>query len=178
MTVKKGPLEDLLLPAGMRADLQRPLGALIQEAALVSSVGGRAIFVVGDIATLTVVRHGMTPRVCIIDFKTKRTPRPDLTAQLRAVGEVVLTAKNPPGGITPELVDCIVKAMGEQRPVRIEVDGEEDLAALHTILHAPDGSVVIYGMPDKGLVLVSVDAGSRERVRTLIGRFERRPRAL
>ena len=44
--------------------------------------------------------------------------------------------------------------MGE-KTIRIEVDGEEDLATLPAIFLAPNRDVtIIYGLPDKGVVIV------------------------
>ena len=42
--------------------------------------------------------------------------------------------------------------------MKIVVEGEEDLATLPAILYAPPGSVVVYGQPDEGSVLVKVNS--------------------
>ena len=65
--------------------------------------------------------------------------------------------ENPPGCITNELwnsIDNSYKKISKKRVI-IEVDGEEDLATLPAILLAPNRDVtIIYGMPDKGVVVV------------------------
>ena len=41
-------------------------------------------------------------------------------------------------------------------PVRITVNGEEDLLVLPVCIHAPDNAIVMYGQPNEGLVLVEI----------------------
>lgn len=84
----------------------------------------------------------------------------------------ILTCKNPPGHITKTLVLAISKAIkqyirtgGKQI---IKVVGEEDLAALPAILLAPLGSVVFYGQPGEGVVVVEVTEEEKGRLVDLI----------
>jgi len=76
---------------------------------------------------------------------------------------------NPPGHITNELVNAVKEAYlgiikdGKQRI--IEVDGEEDLAGVPAVLLAPLGSLVLYGQPGEGVVVVEV---TEERKETLL----------
>jgi len=37
------------------------------------------------------------------------------------------------------------------------VDGEEDLAVIPCVLMAPEGSLILYGQPGEGVVLVETD---------------------
>ena len=48
--------------------------------------------------------------------------------------------------------------------MKIVVDGEEDLATLPAILYAPLGSVVIYGQPNEGSVLVNVTSEMKLKI--------------
>ena len=57
--------------------------------------------------------------------------------------------------------------------IRIEVEGEEDLAALPAILMAPAGANVIYGLPSHGMVVVKVGEKEKEVVRKFIEKMER-----
>jgi uncharacterized protein (UPF0218 family) len=58
--------------------------------------------------------------------------------------------------------------------VRVEVEGEEDLAAILAILMAPEGAKVLYGMPGQGMVVVTVDPESRGKARALLDLMEPR----
>ena len=68
----------------------------------------------------------------------------------------VLKVKNPPATLTKELIDQIRDSLAGEERVKIVVEGEEDLATLPAILYAPPDSVVVYGQPDEGSVLVKV----------------------
>ncbi|TOF02143.1 DUF359 domain-containing protein, partial [Vibrio parahaemolyticus] len=66
----------------------------------------------------------------------------------------LLNAANPPGTITEELLDAIIKAYEINKTgnkVLIVVDGEEDLAVLPCVITAPPGTVVLYGQPGEGV---------------------------
>jgi len=43
------------------------------------------------------------------------------------------------------------------------VEGEEDLLTLVVMVTAPLGSLVVYGQPNEGLVLVEVNGEAREK---------------
>ncbi len=48
------------------------------------------------------------------------------------------------------------------------------MAALALVEEMPVGATVIYGIPGAGVSFVTVDAATKQRVRELIGRLERR----
>ena len=75
---------------------------------------------------------------------------------------------NHPGTISDELWKAIKDSIDSGGNVRIEVDGEEDLASLAAISLSKIGTKVIYGMPDKGMVVVDVDQQSKARVNSLL----------
>ena len=54
---------------------------------------------------------------------------------------------------------------------RIVVEGEEDLATLAAISLANLGAKVIYGMPDKGMVVVDVNQRSKKRANSFLERM-------
>jgi uncharacterized protein (UPF0218 family) len=57
-------------------------------------------------------------------------------------------------------------------PVRIFVNGEEDLLVLPVCIHAPDNAVVMYGQPHEGLVIVKIIPEIRNKVQTLLDLME------
>ncbi|MBI5451897.1 DUF359 domain-containing protein [Candidatus Gottesmanbacteria bacterium] len=83
-----------------------------------------------------------------------------------------LKVENPPSHITKELVNSVKNAYlgiikdGKQRI--IEVTGEEDLAGVPAILLSPLGSVVLYGQPQEGIVVVEVTEKRKKRMMELI----------
>jgi len=58
--------------------------------------------------------------------------------------------------------------MGLERKTQIFVDGEEDLAVLPAMILAPDASIIIYGQPDEGIVLIKVDEEMRNRAKDIL----------
>ena len=128
---------------------------------------------VGDVVTYHLLAAGQRPDVAVVDGHTEREAvRPTVEQAITAGDERVIEAVNPPGALTKGLLTALIAALDDDEPVTIRVDGEEDLASLPAILAAPEGGSVVYGQPDEGMVLVPVDADTRERARTLIGRMQ------
>ncbi len=81
-----------------------------------------------------------------------------------------LRCSNPAGIISKGAVQVLrdaIKASGPN-PVRVIVEGEEDLLALPIFLLAPYGSIVMYGQPSKGIVIVKIDSETRKRAKDLM----------
>ena len=72
--------------------------------------------------------------------------------------------KNAPGVTSVELWTAIEGAYKSRGNTLIEVEGEEDLASIPAILMAPDGAIVIYGVPDKGIAVYEVGETLRQLV--------------
>jgi len=166
------PWRDRRLPEAMRENLRRPLGPILTGAQAYEAVGvATKVVTVGDACTADLVARGRTPDVAVVDFKTKREEDAVLAARVRLVGTKVLTAVSPAAHLTRDVWVALDEAFKSGERVRIEVLGEEDLAALAAIALAPEGTAVLYGMPDAGVVLVWADAGAKARVRDLIARM-------
>lgn len=131
------------------------------------------IISVGDIVTFNLLSAGIVPDISFVDDRTKRSPASDKVTQgTRHAQFKTITVENPPGIITEELLQEISKAMGSRTPIQIFVNGEEDLAALPAIAMAPLSSVIIYGMPDKGAVLVRVTENKKKEIQALLDRMK------
>lgn len=87
---------------------------------------------------------------------------------IKADADVVIKVKNPPGTITDQAWSAIEKASNSCRRTKIHVDGEEDLLALVAILTVPLNSIVLYGQPLQGVVVVRVTTEIRERVERIV----------
>ncbi len=131
------------------------------------------IISVGDIVTFNLLNAGLVPNVSFVDDRTKRTPASDEVMHgTKHPRFKTVTVENPPGMITEELLDEISKAMHSEDPIRIFIKGEEDLAALPAIAAAPISSVVIYGLPDEGAVLVRVTNKKQKEIRLLLDKMK------
>ncbi len=110
---------------------------------------------------------------------------------MKEIGSRVVQVENKPGTISIELWDSIKEAIdnktntkivvkGEEDKTRmlksytwkdLIVDGEEDLATLAVISLSKIGAKVIYGMPDKGMVVVDVNQQAKERANKILERM-------
>ena len=158
------------LPESLRPQLKKPLGLLMQDSSVTkSSISdkipkGALVITVGDATTEKMLSFGLTPSLQIVDALEKRNKR-DLPA---GTTETVLTCTNPAAEITEESISVIRKALSMTFPVRIIVDGEEDLLVLPVAVYAPDNSVILYGQPNEGLVLVHMTEEVRNRAKSIM----------
>lgn len=163
-----------VLPEALRGELGRAWGPIVQSGELPAAVrGAPKLLAVGDVVSLALKRLDVTPDVFICDFQTQRgDPDPLYEAELGTWGERALRVRNRAAHVTREAWDAVRLALSaEKGPVRILVDGEEDLLGIPCFLEAPLGSKVLYGMPGKGVVVVDVTAALQEKVTELLARF-------
>ena len=128
------------------------------------------IIAVGDVCAATLLDMGVTPDIAIIDGMTKRVELEQKVDTSKF--EIILNASNPPGQITPSLFTAVANALHNDQTTCIEVEGEEDLAPIVIHLLAPLGTNVVYGQPNKGVVLRVTTLESKEQCRTLLSKFE------
>lgn len=128
---------------------------------------------VGDIVTYNLLSAGLVPDISFVDDRTKRSPASDMVMRgTRHAHFKTITVENPAGIITEELMSAVEKAMDANMPIQIFIKGEEDLAALPAIAMAPLSSVIIYGLPDKGAVLVRVTESKKKEIQSLLERMK------
>jgi uncharacterized protein (UPF0218 family) len=145
----------------LRNKFKEPIGRLIQGSSnqtmakmkeLLDKEKPRVIISVGDVVSHNLHEHGINPQLTIIDNKSLRTQ----TFPERAKVEKTLYVKNPQGTITQESILAISEALEKNGHTHIVVDGEEDLLTLIAVKHAPKDSLVVYGQPGSGIVVVKV----------------------
>ena len=78
---------------------------------------------------------------------------------------------NKAGTISNELWASIDEALNTHINTKIVVNGEEDLATLAVISMVKIGAKVIYGMPDKGMVVVDVNQQEKKRANSFLKRM-------
>lgn len=168
------------LPDELRAELRKIYGELypgdgVETARnIIRDLSNPSkIISVGDIVTFNLLSAGLVPDVSFVDYRTKRSPASDtITHGTRHSHFKTVTVENPPGMITEELLREVSRAIGSNTPVQVFVKGEEDLAALPAIAMAPLSSVIIYGLPDKGAVLVRVTEHKKKEIQSLLDRMK------
>ena len=156
------PEKDLTLPEDLRGELARPIGQLVSAWALRKHIEkSRRVISVGDVVTITLLQMRFEPDVAVFDYKTQRAEDYKAKERIASMGGRLVKVENPPGKITRALWKAVRDAVGAKEKIKIEVEGEEDLAALVAIATAPDGAHVIYGLPQRGLMVVEVSAETR-----------------
>ena len=159
------------LPDDLRDQLKNPLGNLVSDndpnkENIIKKISAESVLItVGDKTTENILQLGLKPQIQIIDGLEKRNQRivpTDDTINTK------LSCKNPPGEITEESMQIIKKAFSSEPPVRIIVDGEEDLLVIPACIFAPKNSVVMYGQPNEGLVIVTITPEIRAKVQKIL----------
>jgi len=161
----------LHLSNDLRDQLKTPLGNLIRdndpnkENIIKKKSIESIIITVGDRTTENLLQLGVKPQIQIVDGLEKRSKRAVPTDDKT---NTKLFCKNPPGEITDESMKVIQEAFSSEPPVRILVDGEEDLLVIPVCMYAPENSVVMYGQPNEGLVIVTVTPEIRAKVQKIL----------
>ena len=155
----------------LRDQLKTPLGNLIRDndpnkENIIKKISAKSVIItVGDRTTENILQLGLKPQIQIIDGLEKRNQR------IVPVDDTIntnLSCRNPPGEITEESMQIIKKAFSSESPVRILVDGEEDLLVIPVCIYAPENSIVMYGQPNEGLVIVTVTPEIRAKVQKIL----------
>jgi len=143
----------------LRKKLKTPLGMLIRGTfsettkhikEIVERESPPALVSIGDTVTRNLTDNRVLPKISVIDNVVMRKQ----AAPVSPFADKTVRVGNPAGTITEEAVNALEKAFRGSERVRIIVDGEEDLLTLVAILYAPLNSLVVYGQPYEGVVLV------------------------
>ena len=161
----------------LREKLKAPLGLLIQGSfdetmktlkELIEKEKPPRIVSVGDAVSDSMTRHGFSPQVLIVDNKVMRK----VIQPFALDADQTLHVKNPPGTLTEEAWTVIKEALRRKRRTKVLVEGEEDLLTIVAVLCAPENSLVVYGQPHEGIVVVKVTEKTRETMRHIVDAME------
>ena len=161
------------LPEGLRPTLAKPLGQVfsaeeVHEPEFDALVRGAPMAItVGDRVTETFGEMGRVPDVQVVDGIERRMARGAPEVPFARLVKV----KNPPGILTAEAIAGMKTAFMGKKPVRVLVEGEEDLMAMLAIAMAPVSATVFYGQPGVGVVAVKVNAISKSRNRAILAKM-------
>jgi len=163
------------LPDSLRDQMKIPLGDLIPESQVNKDIIQKTLqknlylITVGDRTTEKMITYGLIPSLQIIDNYEKRVKREPTKNNITYTE---LECNNPAAEITPQSIDIIKKAFTSKTPVRLTVVGEEDLLVIPVCIYAPENSVVLYGQPNEGLVIVKVTPEIRNKTQWLLDSME------
>lgn len=162
----------LVLKKESRGIFKKPFGKLYSTLNEVDRdfLENHFLISIGDATTNNVLNANIIPEIGIIDNKIER----EVSDHKIEYNAITLNVDNPPGTITDELCETIEKAKGlatGKLNVLIVVNGEEDLAVIPCVLMAPENTVILYGQPGEGLVVVEADK-IKDTAKKLLDHFE------
>jgi uncharacterized protein (UPF0218 family) len=164
-----------VLPNNLRDFLKEPMGKLVNEKELLNLLKNEKFIIsIGDLVTYTILKNHIEPVFCVVDFKTHRGEcPPEIVELIKSFGKKSIVVKNPPGAISDDLWKIIELAFEnlEIGSLRIEVDGEDDLASLAAIFLAPKDVTIIYGLPDKGVLVVNPTYENKKKVKEILDKM-------
>lgn len=161
----------------LRRKLKEPIGVLIRGSFsktmkkiknMIEEEKPPKIISVGDTVSENLTKICSFPQLSIVD---NRVMRRNIKPVTLATDETFM-ARNPPGTITDEAITTIRNALKSNRRIKIVVDGEEDLLTLITVLYAPENSLVMYGQPREGVVVVKVTREKKAEVEEILKMME------
>lgn len=151
-----------------RKKLSMPIGSLVRGTPedvaerIKNDYKDKAIsFCVGDFVTNNFLAHNIKFKAAIVDFKTERK---QYLSELKYCFKLF----NPRGHINAEAWDVLKVAIKKDNGCIVLVDGEEDLLTLPAIEVSENGSLVIYGQPGEGVVVIEVNNHYKNFVREII----------
>ena len=159
------------LPDNLREQLKTPIGILLSNKKVNKNniqkhLSAKTFLItVGDATTENMINLGIVPSLQIVDNQEKREERKSIPN--KGIN-TVLSCENPAGQITKESISTIKNGFSSKIPVRIYVDGEEDLLVIPACVFAPVNSVVMYGQPNEGLVIVKIDTEIRNKAQKIL----------
>ena len=167
------------IPPDILKELKKPLGKLIFDSDISEKkirkeiVGNNhKIITVGDRSTERLISFEIFPNLVIIDGVERRQERrsslADKLIALKAKDITRISCINPAGSITQEAITKIKFALSGEKNFILYVVGEEDLLTLPVCYFAPSNSLVCYGQPQEGLVIIKVNDSMRRKAKELI----------
>lgn len=165
-----------LITENAKKILKKPQGKLFKNISslLPSLKPNKKIIAIGDIVTISLIKCGILPFISVFDFKTKRK---DLNKReknfiLKNISHF-RKIKNNAGTISINLLNEAKKLLKKGGSLLIE--GEEDLSALAFMLFADKNFYIIYGQPEKGVVLINCSKKTQRKAKKLLSLFNEIP---
>lgn len=166
--------------------LRKPFGTLLVDKDITKQKiksflkNAKTVVSVGDATTDRLVSFGILPDLSVIDGKERRLRRGTITRTSYYLSSSFsqryykireLRCLNPPGSISKEAISVLQDALRISESVTVIVEGEEDMLALPIFTLVPNNSVVMYGQPLEGIVLVKINAKIRKKAKDLVDRI-------
>lgn len=163
----------IVLSPNQRQKLKVPYGKIVRINNLqetLSSMEPTQIAVVGDTTLSTFIKQEIAFNVGVYDEVAQRKPTNVVLDSLNGKKNTKYTHKciaNKAGEISHSAVEVLKKTI--KKPLQlIKVSGEEDLLVIPLALLMPLQSVIFYGQPGAGMVMIEVTEKSKENIAQVI----------
>jgi uncharacterized protein (UPF0218 family) len=167
------------IPPDILKELKKPLGKLILDSEITEKkirkeINGniQKLITVGDRTSERLLSFQIFPNLAIIDGVERRQAKNSSLSNkanaLKAKDIPRISCINPAGSITQEAIDKIKFALSVEKNFILQVVGEEDLLTLPVCYFAPFNSIVFYGQPMEGLVVIEVSGSIRRKAKELM----------
>lgn len=191
-SVSAEPVIRWKMPESLRGRFGKIVGKIV-DSEEIKKLDPNELVCVGDVCTISLLENGIRPKISIVDYITKRLALGEAKARImELIGYdkifwvvknetnakvpqnywLGLRVRNPQSTITQELWDAINYAYHVENPTLIEVEGEEDLAAIACIALGKPGTKVIYGIPDVGMQLLHITEEIKQNVNEVLKEME------
>jgi pantetheine-phosphate adenylyltransferase len=165
--------QTIILTDRQRQQLMSPYGIAIKESNVkkfINKAQSTQVAVVGDTSLSTFILQNNDVHLGIYDNKAQRLPTTVVEQSLEEKKNTKYTLNfctNNAGEITSQAVVLITKTL--KKPLQlIKVEGEEDLLVVPLILTMPLQSLIIYGQPGSGMMMIEVTEEIKESMADLI----------
>ncbi len=156
-----------------RALLKQPFGTLVPQKDITKQKilsmlqGAKKIISIGDATTERLISFNIIPDIAVIDGVERRSLR---GRPINYPAEQMF-CNNPAGTISKKALQVLQSALETSFPVMVKVEGEEDMLALPLFIMAPKGSIVLYGQPLEGIVLVNITEEKQNEAKELMNKI-------
>lgn len=164
----------MVMDEKLREKLAQPFGPVLEASQAIHRLfkdRPTLLIAVGDQTIYNLLSANHVPDIGIFDLRCQRK------AVEEGMQEYILTAAtlqggapkihNPAGGITPAMEKAVTEAVRKGKGW-LQIEGEDDLAALVAMAHAPDHAVVLYGQPKEGMVWAGISQKLRHEAQELL----------
>lgn len=166
----------MVLPDKLRKELKKPLGeVIVRDVDIRDHVRKNithTLITVGDVATKRLLDMSIMPSLAIIDLRVGRKPFQPLEAYNFPKDVKIVRVVSGPGYISKEAIEA-VKTWSNERYYNqvIVVEGEEDLMVLPAVVYASEKTIIYYGQPKEGIVMIQVTDKKREEIQAIMDQF-------
>ncbi len=168
--------QKLILPEDLKEELRKKFGKILKNNDDYKNLNSAFVITVGDITTANMIKNAKIPNVSIFDFKTNRKKITDQNI-LKLLPKPNAMVQNAPGTIEKGAADIVYSKIHEslksKNKYAIQVEGEEDLLALPSILFSPLNSMVVYGLHDIGAIAVRVGEDIKADIKEITAKFNK-----